>query len=148
MGACFEALLRQPLIRQRLAHAAGWNDIDDATVARLCVFAALHDIGKINIGFQAQIWRRDDYPNDQHPPGRAGHTVDLMPVLNGNDATTSEWFCDSLGWWWDATETWDDCGGENRVRTAGCNALASRAGRCSWTTVVPSIRSCGDASAS
>lgn len=112
VGACFEALLRQPLIRQSLAHTAGWDDIDDATVARLCVFAALHDIGKVNIGFQTQIWRREDHPNGARPPGRAGHTVDLMPVLNGNDATTSEWFCDSLGWWWDATETWDDRGGE------------------------------------
>ena len=112
VGACFEALLRQPLIRQRLAHTAGWNDIDDATVARLCVFAALHDIGKVNIGFQTQIWRREDYPNGVRPPRRAGHTVDLMPVLNGNDTTTSQWFCDALGWWWDATETWDDCGGE------------------------------------
>ena len=35
-----------------------------------------------------------------------------MPVLNGNDPATSKWFCDALGWWWDATETWDDCGGE------------------------------------
>lgn len=112
VGACFEALLRQPLLRQRLAHAAGWNDIDDATVARLCVFAALHDIGKVNVGFQTQIWQREDHPNGVRPPGRAGHTVDLMPVLNGNDTTTSEWFCDALGWWWDATETWDDCGGE------------------------------------
>ncbi len=112
VGSCFEALLRQPLIRQSLAHTAGWDDIDDVTVARLCVFAALHDIGKVNIGFQTQIWRREDHPNGARPPGRAGHTVDLMPVLNGNDATTSEWFCDSLGWWWDATETWDDRGGE------------------------------------
>ncbi len=112
VGACFEALLRQPPIRQRLAHTAGWDDIDDGTVARLCVFAALHDIGKVNIGFQTQIWRREDHPNGARPPGRAGHTVDLMPVLNGNDTATSEWFCDSLGWWWDATETWDDRGGE------------------------------------
>ena len=112
VGACFEALLRQPVIRRRLAHTAGWDDIDDVTASRLCVFAALHDIGKVNIGFQTQIWRRDHYPNGIRPPGRAGHTVDLMPVLNGSDPATSEWFCDALGWWWDATETWDDCGGE------------------------------------
>ena len=112
VGACFEALLGQPLIRQRLAHAAGWNDIDDVTVARLCVFAALHDIGKVNIGFQTQIWRREDHHNGLRPPGRAGHTVDLMPVLANNDRATAEWFFDALGWWWDATEAWDDCGGE------------------------------------
>ena len=112
VGACFEALLQQPIIRGRLAATADWEDIDDTTEARLGVFAALHDIGKVNIGFQTQIWLQDDYGANRRPPGRAGHTVDLMPVLNGSDRATSEWFCDSLGWWWDATETWDDQGGE------------------------------------
>ena len=112
VGACFEMLLRQPLIRQRLAHAAGWNDIDETTSARLCVFAALHDIGKVNVGFQTQIWRRGDWPEGQQPPNRAGHTVDLSPVLTNNDRATAEWFFDALGWWWDVAETWDDCDGE------------------------------------
>ena len=112
VGACFEALMRQPLIRRRLAHTAGWDDIDDVTAARLCVFAALHDVGKVNIGFQAQIWRPDDWLPGQRPPPRAGHTLDLTPVLNGDDRATSSWFYDALGWWWDATESWDDCGGE------------------------------------
>ena len=58
VGACFEALLVQPTIRQRLARTADLANLDDATVARLCVFAALHDIGKVNVGFQTQIWRR------------------------------------------------------------------------------------------
>ena len=112
VGACFEALLRRPLIRQSLAHTAGWDDIDDATVARLCVFAALHDIGKVNVGFQTQIWQQEDHPDDVRSPGRAGHTVDLTPVLANNDRATAEWFFEALGWWWDATERWDDCGGE------------------------------------
>ena len=81
VGACFEGLLRQPLIRQRLAHTAGWDDVDDVTAARLCVFAALHDIGKVNIGFQTQIWRREDHYNGLRPPGRAGHTVDRFRLL-------------------------------------------------------------------
>ena len=54
VGACFEGLLRQPTIRQRLARTAGRDDLDAATVARLCVFAALHDIGKVNVGFQTR----------------------------------------------------------------------------------------------
>ena len=112
VGACFEALVRQPLIRRRLAHTAGWDDIDDITAARLCVFAALHDVGKVNIGFQAQIWESDDWAGGQRPPRRAGHTLDLTPVLTDNDHATAEWFFEALGWWWDATESWDDCGGE------------------------------------
>ena len=112
VGACFEALLGQSVIRRRLAHTAGWDDVDPTTAARLCVFAALHDIGKVNVGFQAQIWRYDDLPPGERKPGRAGHTLDLIPVLNGDDDTTANWFFDALGWWWDAAETWDDCGGE------------------------------------
>ena len=46
VGACFEALLGQSVIRRRLAHTAGWGDVDPTTAARLCVFAALHDIGR------------------------------------------------------------------------------------------------------
>ena len=56
VGACFEALLAQPIIRQRLARSGGRDALDAATIARLCVFAALHDIGKVNVGFQARIW--------------------------------------------------------------------------------------------
>ena len=112
VGACLEALVKQPTIRRGLAHAAGCDDLDDVTAARLCVFAALHDIGKVNIGFQTQIWRPDDWSPDQRPPGRAGHTLDLTPVLTDNDRATAERFFGALDWWWDATESWDDCGGE------------------------------------
>ncbi len=112
VASCLEVLLQQPIIRQRLAHTAGRTDLDDTTVARLCVFAALHDIGKVNTGFQTQIWRNNDFPEGKHRPGRAGHTLDLTPVLNDKDRATSEWFFDALGWWWDATQSWDDCDGE------------------------------------
>lgn len=112
VAACLEVLLQQSNIRQRLAHTAGWEDLDGTTAARLYVFAALHDIGKVNTGFQTQIWRNNDFPEGKRRPGRAGHTLDLTPVLNGRDRATSEWFFDALGWWWDATESWDDCGGE------------------------------------
>ncbi len=112
VASCLEVLLQQPIIRQRLAHTADRTDLDDTTVARLCVFAALHDIGKVNTGFQTQIWRNNDFPEGKHRPGRAGHTLDLTPVLNDKDRATSEWFFDALGWWWDATQSWDDCDGE------------------------------------
>ena len=38
VGACFEAVLQQPTIRRRLASAARLDDLDNATVARLCLW--------------------------------------------------------------------------------------------------------------
>ena len=107
VGACFEALLAQPTIRRRLARTAGWDDVDPVTAARLCVFAALHDIGKVNLGFQARIWDDADVPPGQRRPRFAGHTLDLTPILQDEDGETADWFFDALGWW-DDLLTWDD----------------------------------------
>ncbi len=52
VSACFEALLKQPAIRKRLARAGGLSDLDETVAARLCVLVALHDVGKVNVGFQ------------------------------------------------------------------------------------------------
>ncbi len=109
VGACFEALLCQPTIRQRLARSGGRDALDDATAARLCVFAALHDIGKVNIGFQTRIWLDADFATRWRP--RAGHTDHLMPVLTDADYETAGWFFDALGWW-DDFLAWDDRDGE------------------------------------
>lgn len=114
VGACLERLLAQPAIRQRLARAGGHDDLDPATVARLSVLAAFHDIGKVNIGFQTQVWTDADIPVGERRPPQAGHTLDLTPVLNNGDRETADWFFDALGWWRDATESsesWDDKGG-------------------------------------
>ena len=97
VGAVFEALLRQPTIKRRLARCGGLEDLDDVTVARLSVLAALHDIGKVNVGFQTRIWSRSEL-RGEHRPGWAGHTSDLAPVLLGKDEQTCEWFLDALGW--------------------------------------------------
>ncbi len=107
VGACFEVLLQQPLIRRRLAQTAGRQDLDATTRARLCVLAALHDIGKVNAGFQTQIWDDADFPPGTRRPGRAGHTLDLTPVLCDEDRETAGWFFDALGWW-NHLLTWDD----------------------------------------
>ena len=114
VGACFEALLAQPNIRQRMARTAGLDDLDPATVARLSLFAALHDIGKVNVGFQTQIWRNEDFPAGRRHAalGRAGHYRELAPVMLGENPDTANRFFGSLDWWWEATESWDDCGGE------------------------------------
>ena len=112
VGACFEALLAQPTIRQRLARSGGLEYLDEATAARLCVFAALHDIGKVNVGFQTQIWRDADFPGHRLTSTTRGHYRELAPVMLGENADTTERFFGSLDWWWDATESWDDRGGE------------------------------------
>ena len=83
VGACFDALLAQPTIRRRLARSGGLNSLDDATAARLTLFAALHDIGKVNVGFQTRIWREEDFPAGRRRPGHAGHYHELAPVLRG-----------------------------------------------------------------
>jgi len=112
VGACFEALLAQPTILQRLARTAGLDDgVDDITAARLCVFAALHDIGKVNLGFQTQIWSDSDFPPGTRKPGRAGHTLDLTPVLQWDDQQAAEWFYSSIGW--DELLGWDGAEGES-----------------------------------
>lgn len=107
VGACFEVLVAQPVIGRRLAHAAGWERLDEATAARLCVFAALHDIGKVNVGFQTRVWERDYLVGGVGP---AGHTLDLVPVLTGVDGDTFGWFFDALGW--EDFVGWDDRDGE------------------------------------
>lgn len=93
VGACFEAILKQPTIRNRMAASGGLDGLDDSAAARLAVFAALHDIGKVNVGFQTRIWQPDE-----RKPRRAGHTADIIPVLDGKDRDASKWFSDSLGW--------------------------------------------------
>ena len=109
VAACFEALLKQPTIRKRLARSGGKDDLDEITVARLCVFAALHDIGKANVGFQTRIWK-PEYLKGKRKVLRTGHTLDLAPILTGADSETLQWFVPALAW--NELLTWDDCGGE------------------------------------
>ena len=115
VGACLEALLAQPTIRQRLARSGGLDDLDPATIARLCIFAALHDVGKVNVGFQTRIWQPEDLPTGESKrPRRAGHIADLTPVLNYDDRETAAWFFEVLGWddflAWDAEDGRSVCG--------------------------------------
>ena len=107
VGACLERLLMQPTIRRRLAYAGGRDGLDEATAARLAVFAALHDIGKVNIGFQTKVWTNSDHPARSWHPSPAGHTNQLLPVLNDDDSETADWFFESLRWY-DDFLSWDD----------------------------------------
>ena len=109
VGACLEALLAQQTIRNRLARSGYQDSIDDATAARLAVFASLHDIGKINVGFQTSVWSDEDLGGRRRPRW-AGHTADLAPVLTDEDGATADWFFAALGW--DEILAWDNRDGE------------------------------------
>lgn len=69
-----EALLTRTLLGKRLATLAGRAELDAVTVARLCVLAALHDIGKFNHGFQDKALER--------PLQTAGHVKEVRAVLD------------------------------------------------------------------
>ena len=114
VGACFEALMRIPTIRKRLAASGGIHhpdDLHESVVARLSVFAALHDVGKVNVGFQARVWRNEDL-GGKPKPRWAGHDADMVPVLMDDDYETAGWFFAALGWWDDAISSWDERSGE------------------------------------
>ena len=100
-GAVMEALLRDPAIRRATARAAGLNEVDEATAARICVLATLHDIGKANISFQRKVW-----PGSE--ARQAGHNSDLMPLLNGNDPAGQERLIRAMTTLEEAQQHWDD----------------------------------------
>ena len=101
VAACFEAILDQPTIRRRLASSGRLERISPGLADRLSVLVALHDIGKINNGFQCQIWRKDSLGGKKRPQ-KASHTLDLIPFLEDQDAS---WFFKTLQW--DDIMQWD-----------------------------------------
>ncbi|OQA11268.1 MAG: CRISPR-associated endonuclease/helicase Cas3 [bacterium ADurb.Bin374] len=97
VAACVEALLRLPLIRGMLAACAEFADFTPAHVARLCVFAGLHDIGKFNNGFQRKA--------DPAARATAGHVRELLAICNCDDGRNETFkLCDSISF--DELETW------------------------------------------
>ena len=102
VAAVCEALLERTLLRRRLARLAGRDDLTGAEVARLCVLAALHDVGKFNVGFQNKAWGKRD---------TAGHLAEFLAILdprNGYDELTGRLFASlsarDLGDWGDHPE--------------------------------------------
>ena len=71
VAACFEALLREPVLWARFVQAAGADGFTDTTAARLAYLAFLHDFGKVNALFQAKAW-----PDDHRT--KAGHTGEAL----------------------------------------------------------------------
>mgnify|MGYP006279685605 CR=1 FL=1 len=99
------ALLDNRLLRQRLASAAGMTDLSPVQVARLCVLAFLHDLGKLCPGFVGQIL--PNWPDDQ----RAGHRPAAMallsdPGLNGVLAQALD--LDAMTHWFGGAENMED----------------------------------------
>lgn len=74
VAAVASALLSLPLWRKRLSRLAG-IDLDARSCARLTVLAALHDLGKFNLGFQAKGRR------DLALPSTAGHVKEGLAAV-------------------------------------------------------------------
>ncbi len=77
VAACVESLLRGTLLGPRLARLGGLRDLAEVQIQRLCVLAALHDLGKFSLGFQNKAL--------PHPPFLSGHTNDFLAALSNND---------------------------------------------------------------
>lgn len=75
VAACCEALLERTLLGRRLAVLAGLGALTRQQIARLSVIAALHDLGKPNLGFQNKSL--------QAAPLVAGHVREALGLLGG-----------------------------------------------------------------
>ncbi|SFU70624.1 CRISPR-associated endonuclease/helicase Cas3 [Methylobacterium sp. 174MFSha1.1] len=78
VAAVLEALCEAPIVSARLARAAG-RPLTQIDVARLGVFACLHDCGKANRGFWARQFPLDD-PRREHA---AGHIEETGTIFYG-----------------------------------------------------------------
>jgi CRISPR-associated endonuclease/helicase Cas3 len=74
VAACAEALLRRTILGRRLARLAACEQLDEATIARLSLLAALHDVGKPNAGFQRK--------GDENPQNTAGHVQEILDLIS------------------------------------------------------------------
>ena len=87
VAACFEVLVRSPVLRNRFQCAAGDCPITEVTLARLTVIVFLHDVGKINSGFQFKPFAdRKGSCSRQF-----GHLLEAVYGIQRQDV------CDSLG---------------------------------------------------
>lgn len=101
VAACCEALLDHGLTRPRLASLAGLDDFAQQQVARLCVLAGFHDVGKFNHGFQAK--------GDPAATTTAGHVREALAIL-GQGGVWAERLGQAIGYermlgWVDSEQT-------------------------------------------
>jgi len=76
VAAVFLELCVLPVIRQRLEQTAG-RALSNIILMRLAVIVFLHDVGKLNAGFQSKVW-----PEPLAQPLFAGHIQEGMDLLN------------------------------------------------------------------
>lgn len=81
VAACFESLCVCSGIRRALQKAAQ-RDLDDVDLARLAALAFLHDIGKVNAGFQSKYWSSAD-PERNEWPAPCGHGSEGWHLISG-----------------------------------------------------------------
>ena len=88
VAACFECLLQGAVVRSRFERAMG-ADLCAVTEARLLVLAFLHDLGKLNAGFQFKVIERRLLPPGAPP--KSGH------LLEAHWCFQQERICEALG---------------------------------------------------
>jgi CRISPR-associated endonuclease/helicase Cas3 len=84
VAAALKALLRRPVINARLAALLGKSALSAQETACLLALAALHDLGKINVGFQFKPF--EVAGADAKTPPSAGHIRPLFDLLRDGDA--------------------------------------------------------------
>jgi len=77
VAAVAEALLKHTVLQSRLARCLDQECLSDVQIARLCVLAALHDVGKVNHGFQDRAYSRS--------ARRIGHVSPLVDFMDWDE---------------------------------------------------------------
>ena len=110
VAACFEGLLRDPVLRCRFEGAADDAGFCAVTEARLAVIAFLHDFGKLNTGFQFKVRENEALPSGRRPR-KAGHIGEALLCCEQDD------ICEALGLF-DMYRDWGGEGFESLLRAA------------------------------
>ena len=97
VAACFEVLLREPVMHRRFARAAGGGDLGGVTEARLVVIAFLHDFAKLNAGFQFKV--RDLHESPPGRPPKMGHIGEAFFCIKQADICEALGFPDMVDAW-------------------------------------------------
>lgn len=75
VGSCCEAILKSTHLARRLAALGQIATLSSGQIARLAALAALHDLGKYNLAFQAKA--------DPEAKKTAGHVNEILSLCDG-----------------------------------------------------------------